>query len=442
MRRISRIANTARLAARSLFDRRVAYWPPEKIQRRQNRRVQSIVRHAYNTVPYYRAIMDELRISPDNIRTAADLAYLPIISDHDLRRDPARFTSSTADETGALRMFTTGSSGVPKTLLIDREAGLSRLVITARDRAVLARLLGKNWRQNQLFLISPASNSFKTMHHWDRNLVRRRTLGRSETFSVDAPLDAVIDAINRLQPEIVYSYGAYADEFFRYLADRKPRISLPKVWMYGGDAMSRQARTLAEEEFGCIIYSGYNSVETGRLGFECERRRGFHLNVDYCAVRLVDESGRNVPPGSSGEIIISNLYNRATVLLNYRLGDIGVLATESCPCGRTLPLLAQLTGKKMEVIRLANGNQYMREGVEVRFEQELACVLQCQLCQASPSSVFWRIVPASAADRIALERGLIAKSHATFGDGIDVRVEFVEKIDRGPGGKLRRVAQA
>jgi phenylacetate-CoA ligase len=385
--------------------------------------------------------MDELRISPGDIRTAADLTHLPIINDHDLRNELARFTSSVTDETTAIRMFTTGSSGVPKTILSDSEAGLSRLVITARDRFVLSRLMGKNFGQNQLFLIAQDSNTFKTKRHWDRNLVRHRTLGKSETFSVDAPLNEVCEKINEQKPDIVFSYGSYADEFFRYLADCKPKIYLPRVWMYGGDAMSRQARTIAENHFGCITYSAYNSVETGRLGFECERRSGFHLNTDYCAVRLIDESGHDVPAGLPGEVVISNLYNRATVLLNYRMGDIGIMATEPCPCGRTLPLLAQLTGKKMETIRLTNGRQYRREGVELRFEQELACALQCQLCQSSPAGVLWRIVPMPSADRNALEHGLIDKSHAVFGEGIEAKVEFVERIDRGPGGKLPRIAR-
>ena len=442
MNSMRRLVSTVRVAALWFVDSRVPYWPAEKIEGRQNRRVQAIIQHAYDTVPYYRTVMDEMRLKPGNFQTAADLARLPLMNDHDFRKDPARFTSSSVDEKTVLRMFTTGSSGVPKTLLADREAVLSRLVMTARDRAVLSRLLGRSRRQIQLFLFPEASNTFKTQAHWDRNLVGRRMLARRTIFSVDAPFAAVVDKINEVRPHIVFSYGSYADEFFRYVADRKPQVALPKVWMYGGDMMSRQGRAIAEESLGCMVYSTYNAVETGKLGFECERRMGFHLNVDYCAVRLIDESGRDVPPGTTGEIAISNLYNRAMVLLNYRMGDIGVMATAPCPCGRNLPLLAQLTGRKSEFMRFANGSIHYADMLELTFETKISGALQCQLRQLGPSSVVWQIVPASGIDRTALERALLDKSGATFGEGVDVKVEFVEKIDRGPGGKLSRVARS
>jgi phenylacetate-CoA ligase len=251
-----------------------------------------------------------------------------------------------------------------------------------------------------------------------------------------------VDKINEVRPHIVFSFGSYADEFFHYVADRKPQVALPKVWMYGGDMMSRQGRVIAEEKLGCIVYSTYNSIETGKLGFECERRRGFHLNVDYCAVRLVDESGRDVPPGTTGEIVISNLYNRAMVLLNYRMGDIGVMAAEPCPCGRNLPLLAHLSGKKMEFVRFANGVSHIREVLELLFERELTGALQSQLRQRGPSDVLWQIVPASTINRTALERAILEKSRASFGEGVDVEVQFVEKIERRPGGKLFKVVRS
>jgi phenylacetate-CoA ligase len=88
-------------------------------------------------------------------------------------------------------------------------------------------------------------------------------------------------------------------------------------------------------------------MEAGTIGFQCERREGFHLNVDLCAVRIVDAEGRTVPPGTSGDIVISSLDNRATVLLNYRIGDRGTLSPQPCPCGRSLPLLASLEGRRV-----------------------------------------------------------------------------------------------
>jgi phenylacetate-CoA ligase len=98
-------------------------------------------------------------------------------------------------------------------------------------------------------------------------------------------------------------------------------------------------------------------VEIGRLEFECERRDGFHLNVNLCAERIVDEAGRDVRAGTSGEDVVSNLVNWATVLLNYWLDDRASLAAGPCPCERLLPLLERLKGPCPETIVLADGSR-------------------------------------------------------------------------------------
>ncbi len=73
------------------------------------------------------------------------------------------------------------------------------------------------------------------------------------------------------------------------------------------------------------------------------------------ALRVVDGKGMTLPPGKTGEIVVSNLINRATVLLNYRTGDLGMLSPAACPCGRTLPTIERLDGRTDDVLPLPDG---------------------------------------------------------------------------------------
>ena len=82
--------------------------------------------------------------------------------------------------------------------------------------------------------------------------------------------------------------------------------------------------------------SRYNAAEAFKIGFYCEQRTGFHLHEDLCHVRIAGADGATAGPGEVGRIVISNLVNRASVLLNYPIGDLGAIAAEPCPCGRTL----------------------------------------------------------------------------------------------------------
>ena len=119
--------------------------------------------------------------------------------------------------------------------------------------------------------------------------------------------------------------------------------------------MSAAGRAFVEERFGVPVISRYGAVEAPRIGLMCEARSGFHLNEDLCHLRLIDADGRDVPDGEVGEVVISNLVNRGTLLLNYRLGDYARFAQGACPCGRTLRRLEGLEGRVAEVLRLGNG---------------------------------------------------------------------------------------
>ena len=127
--------------------------------------------------------------------------------------------------------------------------------------------------------------------------------------------------------------------------------------MYGADRLSDADRLLIETEFGVPVLSTYQAVEALRIAFQCERRHVFHMSLDQVAVRVVDANGKALGPGSTGEIVISNLTNRATVLLNYKLGDVVTLGGSPCPCGRSLPTIERIEGRADDLIVLPGGQR-------------------------------------------------------------------------------------
>lgn len=210
--------------------------------------------------------------------------------------------------------------------------------------------------------------------------------------------------------------------------------------MYGGDSLPENRRRWITETYGCVVYTTYQSVETGKIGFQCERLGGFHLNVDLCAVRIVDPAGKTVGPGVTGEIVVSNLVNRAMVFLNFRLGDLGALSAEDCPCGRSLPVLERLEGRVTEILTASDGRRVSTTVVRAHLIHELDAVFQAQVTQPEPGRILWRLVPFSGTDRDSLRRQMIEKTSALFGPGTHVEVAFVESIPHTPTGKFLFVA--
>lgn len=437
-----RLLNTGQFAARASYERRIPYWPIERVQQLQSRRFQATVRHAYATVPYYRRTMDELGLRPGDFETVADLTKLPLVDAATVRQDPDQFASTDYDESSR-RISRSGGTEtyVRKKIYWDTASDLRRLAFAERSRVVLFKLAGQRWGRRELYIFSPtgaipkAQSRFKSQTWGSRRLVERHT------FSADEPFEALVAKLNAFQPQIAFSYGSHAEHFFRYLIDGGVITAVPRVWRYTGDPLSSGGKELIERTFGCTVNSTYSSVETGPIGFQCELCQGFHLDIDLNAVRIIDETGQDVPAGEDGEIVVSNLHNRAMVLLNYRIGDLGALATEPCSCGRTLPLLDRFQGRRGELIALADGRVLPSLLVGSLFFNELESALKSQIVHPAPGHIRWRIVPFAGVDQDAMRNALLIRGREVLGEGTRAEVEFVADIPSSRIGKFRRVVR-
>ena len=470
-----RAGNTAWVGAYALVERRVPFLKPETIERLQRWRLRRIIRHAWETVPFYRNAMAERGLRPSDFRTADDLAKLPLIDLSDVAQDPETFCSSLYPDSRRLCLKTSGSSqGFALRVYWDHSAVLAKVAHAERDRVILATIAGKNWGQRQLHIMGYGAGRVRRFVE-AHMFAPQRAIHRIE-LPPDTPIDEIAQRINEVRPEIVFSYGSFAEVLFRTISDSGKRIFLPRVWVYGGDVLSAEVRRTMEEQ-GCTVYSTYQTTETGRLGFQCERRRGFHLNVDLCAVRLIDpgigaalRQSRNptrdeslefaggragwapeassdradetsalqraVKPGEVGELVVSNLHNRAMVLLNYRLGDLGVIATEPCECGRSLPVLRELQGRVSQIIPRADGTVISALTLRHQLAAQIGLTVRAQIVYTPPGLLLWKIVPAAGASPSELSRAFVEATGRVLGPGTRVEVEIVEAIPAAESGKF------
>ena len=202
--------------------------------------------------------------------------------------------------------------------------------------------------------------------------------------------------------------------------------------------MSESGRRLLTEGLGIPVLSVYGANEAFHIGFECGQGSGYHLNVDLVPLRIVDPDGHDLPHGESGEVVISNLVNRATVLLNYRLGDIAAVRPSRCPCRRTLPVLSFIEGRTDEWIVSRSGQALHPEAVRKAFADEEE-IWEHQIAQVTPSHFQLTLVADRNSDREAMTARLAQKFERRLGEGTTISVSFVESIPRTQGGKLRAV---
>lgn len=418
---------------------RLPFRPLDGILERQRRRVRAIVRHAWESVPYYRDAMDAARLRPEDFRSADDLARLPLVSGEELAEQPDRFASRRYPPARTLTLRSSGTTGRPKTVRYSAGALFTALAHGQRQREVLARFVGRRFGYRELTALRSASVSsqlraFYESHSW---VPRRLELTRSN-FPLDAGFEEAARRIDEFRPDVILGYGSWLGAFFRWSHERGRATHLPRVVWYGADRMAEADRALVERELGLPVVATYQCDEALRLGFQCERREGFHLFLDDVAVRVVRADGRDAGPGESGEIVISNLTNPATVLLNYRLGDLVTVGSAPCPCGRSLPTIERIEGRAGDLLLLPDGEA--RHPLAVLQElQEVAGIARLQILQENRRELTLRAVPAAGTDWPAARGRLEAILASLLGGELRVVVERVEELERDPSGKVRAV---
>jgi phenylacetate-CoA ligase len=417
--------------------RRIPFQPRRRLEELRDRRIRRMVRYAARAVPYYRDLFVREAIDPRSIRGAGDLGKLPILEKDLVRSRPGLFLAAGPASRGALRFLTSGSTGKRMAIWHDRRSLLANMAYGEREREPLIRVCG-TFRPRELY-VGYETSTFKevTRFYAENTWMPVRPLRRFVSLRETA--ENVAQIMNAERPDILVGYGGWIDLFFKTVAARTIRLEPPKMVMYMGEALPGGAREFIEERFGIPILSRYNAVEAFKIGYYCEARTGFHLHEDLCHVRIVGPDGKDVAPGASGRIVITNLVNRASVLINYPIGDCAALRTEACSCGRTFRVLSELEGRVEDILLLADGRSVHPRAVWQVFKDDPE-VLQYQLLQRGRRA-FDLILSTTgeSALRRAAHRSLPALQEL-LGPDAEIAVRRRDEISSSPGAKFRAVA--
>jgi phenylacetate-CoA ligase len=437
MRGAERLLGTLTVLRALPGQRRVPYATPEEVAELRDARVREIVRYAAANVPYYRDLFAREGIDACELRTADDLARLPVIDKSVLHEGRDRLRSQSPAGQSAVAFRTSGfSTGFPVDVFHDRRSLLANIAFSERERAVEALIVGRRIRYVGAEL-QYAPTATKQAQSFYRSASFRPLRPELHQIPIDTSVERVAARLNEVRPDVIRSYGTYLETFFRLVAARGIALQRPKAIVYGGDRMTSEGRAFVENHFGVPVLSRYNAIEAFKIGYSCEARDGFHLHEDLCHVVLAGPDGRPVPTGDLGQVVISNLVNRGTVLLNYKLGDLARATAEPCACGRTSRRLLALDGRITDVIRLPSGDvvhQFALWGTVKLVDG----VIRYQLVQHEPARFELRLMTV---DRRTYERVAadLARRVRDILQGAQVEVAHRELLELGPYGKFKPI---
>lgn len=416
-----------RMMKRLRFLEEAQWWDADRLHAYRDRSLIALIRVAYHEVPFYRQLMDEAGVKPDDICGPGDLYKLPVVTKDMLRQGyPHQTTRPTGWKT--FEDCTSGSTGANFWVRKDTEtAGWCRASFT----------LALEWAGWQL-----GEPHLQTGMTLSRSLEKRLkdVILRCHYVSAfdlrDESLDISLDLLERYAIQHLWGYPGS----LYFLARR----ALQKGWnrqlrsiVTWGDTLYPHYRQTIELAFRTPVSDTYGCNEGIQVSAQCDHG-AYHIHTLDVVVEYLDDDECPVLPGQPGNLILTRLHPGPMPLIRYRVGDVGVAGNaELCDCGRGFDLMESIQGRDTDVIITPSGNRlivHFFTGILEHFTE----IDSFQVIQDTLDSMTVRVVPTRQFSEEAIDRIISALKEKGASD-MDIQLELVDAIPLPPSGKRRFV---
>ncbi|MCX4310138.1 MAG: phenylacetate--CoA ligase [Desulfovibrio sp.] len=325
----------------------------EKMRAWQNERLKNTVRRVYDSVPYYRELMKEKNLTPDDIGGLDDLCRLPFLSKDDLR-EAYPYGLLARPLSDCVRIQSTSGTTGKRVVAFYTQHDLD-VWEECCARAIVAAGGGKDDVVHVcygygLFTGGPGLNGGS---HKVGSLTLPMSSGNTERQ---------IQFLCDLEATIICCTPSYAAYIAETIAEKglKDKIKL-KAGIFGAEAWSEEMRHDIENMLGIKAYDIYGLTELCGPGvsFECSEQTGMHINEDHFIAEIINpDTGEVLPEGSIGELVFTSITKEAFPLIRYRTRDICHLTRKPCSCGRTHVKMCKPMGRSDDMLIVKGVNVF------------------------------------------------------------------------------------
>lgn len=329
---------------------KVCHFSKNEVLKDQWDRLLHIIHFAYAKIPFYRDRFSEAGIRPETIQSPSDLLRIPILVREDIRRNQTPLLNPSLDEKQLVGAATGGTTDSPIHLFLDKECLCQRRAATH----VFYTWFGYRPGDSMAFLWGAQQDFPRTLTF--KNKVRQWLLGRSLFLPCSYLNDDIMwgyyKRLSAFQPKVLQAYPTALYLFADFLERNGLRLPIKSInvaaeYLYG------YQREKIESVFQTRIFNWYGARELGHIATECEMHRGMHINTFGVYVEILKD-GRQVED-EMGEIVITDLLNKAMPLIRYKIGDVGSISQRNCPCGSSLPFIEEVGGRYVDTFKKRDG---------------------------------------------------------------------------------------
>ena len=339
----------------------------EQMRELQGKRLHKIVEYVYHNVPFYRHKLQEMDLSPSDIRTIDDIVKLPFTTKKDLR-DNYPFGLQAAPQSEVIRIHaSSGTTGNPTIV------GYTRKDISIWSECMARSLTAYGVGREDIFSVSYGYGLF-TGGLGAHNGVE--TVGASVVPASTGNTEKHARLIRDLGVTGIActpSYALYLAETMERMGITRDQIKL-RVGAFGAEPWTENMRTEIQDRLGLKGYNlyGLSEIMGPSVSYECEEQNGSHINEDHFFPEVIDPvTLEPLPAGQTGELVFTTLTKEGMPVLRYRTRDLCALLPGDCPCGRTNVRMSAIQGRTddMLIIRGINVFPSQVESVVLTMEE-------------------------------------------------------------------------
>jgi len=401
-------------------------WLPRKeIGKIQAKLLRALLKHAYDTVPFYNFRFKQLGLKPETIRTVEQLAKLPKLTKQQIRDNLGDMVSYDFPKSTLTPFATGGSTGEPLRFFKDKRTMGWAEAATSRSY----RWAGLDLGDKYIILWSSPfdlTTSRKVSGILYGGLMRYVIL-QSSNMS-EQSMAEYVQMIKKFKPKTIKGYASSLVLFANYLKERGiSGLNLHSI-ISTAENLLPSDRSLLEEQFGCDVFDTYGSREIAMMAGECSQHSGLHISAETVILEFAKDN-EIVTPGELGEILVTDLQNFGMPLIRYSIGDAGKPTDEKCSCGRGLPLMKSIDGRVTDYVRASDG-RYVPGPAFIYFFSDLP-VKKYQIVQREPDRLTIKIVKDSNYSD-SDDTKIICRIKQIVGNEVRINIEHVNQIPLSP----------
>jgi len=323
----------------------------------QNELLQKHLKYIATKSPFYSELFAKHKIDPAQIKTVQSLSQLPFTTKEDLGLFFSKFLC--VDEKDIVDVcLTSGTTAEPITICLTQN-DLARL---AYNEEISLRTAGIT-RDDRVLVAVAIDRCFMAGLAYFLGLNR---IGATVIRGGSSSLPVLLELVRKFRPTAIIGVPSLLLTLANHLKQEgvdPGGLGVQKLVCIGEPIRKKDfslvplGQTL-KEMWGAQIFGTYASSEMATAFCECEQGKGGHVHPDLIVVEIVDERGRVLSPGEPGEVVATPLGITGMPLLRYKTGDIAILYTEPCPCGRNFYRLSPILGRKSQALKYRGTTVY------------------------------------------------------------------------------------